>query len=157
MSGSCSSRTRGLISRTRSLLFFLAGAIAVLGSTLWAAVPSHARMYTNFLSTVGALDWKNSRARLNWIRGFTVALPIIWGGSSLLLQQPVLMVQIGGVMTGVFLLAVLVATWYLRNEETDRPVYGGGPFNALLVVSTVAIGILGVYTILSTLGIFTIG
>jgi hypothetical protein len=47
--------------------------------------------------------------------------------------------------------------WYLRHKETDRRVYGGGPFNALLVVSTVAIGILGVYTILSTLGIFTIG
>ena len=41
-----------------------------------------------------------------WIRGFTVALPIIWGASSLFFQSPVLMVQIGGVMTGVFLVGV---------------------------------------------------
>jgi hypothetical protein len=139
-----------------AMWLFLIGAVAVLGSTLWAAVPSHARMYTNFLATVGVLDWRNWRARLAWIRGFTVAVPIIWGLSSLLLQSPVLMVQFGGVMTGVFLVGVLVATWYLRAKETDRRVYGGGAFNALLVISTIAIGILAVYTVTSTPGIFAI-
>jgi Mn2+/Fe2+ NRAMP family transporter len=139
-----------------AMWLFLIGAIAVLGSTLWAAVPSHARMYANFLATVGVFEWKDWRARLKWIRVFTVALPIIWGGSSLLLQSPVLMVQIGGVMTGVFLVAVLAATWYLRARETDRRVYGGGAFTALLLVSTIAIGLLALYTVLSTLGIFKI-
>ena len=32
-----------------AMWLFLIGAIAVLGSTLWASVPSHARMYTDFL------------------------------------------------------------------------------------------------------------
>ena len=105
----------------------------------------------------GVFDWKNARSRLRWIRGFTVALPIVWGGSSLLLQQPVLMIQIGGVMTGIFLVAVLAATWYLRARETDRRVYGGPAFNAVLVVSTAAIALLGLYTVMSTLGIFRIG
>jgi hypothetical protein len=135
---------------------FLLGAIAVLASTLWAAVPSHARMYANFLAAVGVLDWTNWRSRTAWIRGFTVALPIVWGGSSLFFQSPVLMVQIGGVMTGVFLLGVLAATWYLRATETDTRVRGGLPFSVLLVVSTIAIGVLAVYTVTSTLGIFTI-
>ncbi|MEO7274601.1 MAG: Nramp family divalent metal transporter [Vicinamibacterales bacterium] len=136
---------------------YLVGAIAVLGSTLWAAVPSHARMYANFVSMVGGFDWKDSRRRLRWVRGFTVALPIVWGGSSLVLQQPVLMIQIGGVMTGVFLLAVLVATWYLRAHETDRRVYGGPLFNATLILSTAAIALLGLYTVASTLGLFRVG
>jgi Mn2+/Fe2+ NRAMP family transporter len=140
-----------------AMRMFLIGAIAVLGSTLWASVPSHARMYTNFLSTIGVLDWKDPRSRMRWIRGFSVALPIVWGGSSLLLQQPVLMIQIGGVMTGIFLLAVLVATWYLRAKETDPRVYGGGGFQAVLILSTIAIGLLGLYTIVSTLGLFAIG
>jgi Mn2+/Fe2+ NRAMP family transporter len=140
-----------------AMWLFLIGAVAVLGSTLWAAVPSHSRMYANFLATVGVFSWQDWQARLKWIRVFTVALPIIWGGSSLLLQSPVLMVQIGGVMTGVFLVAVLAATWYLRAKETDRRVYGGGAFTALLVVSTIAIGILALYTVVSTLGIFRIG
>jgi hypothetical protein len=43
------------------------------------------------------------------IRFFTVVLPIIWGAAYLFLRSPVLMVQIGGVMTGVFLLGAVVA------------------------------------------------
>lgn len=132
---------------------FLIGAVAVLGSTLWAAVPSHSRMYTNFLAAVGVLDWANPRSRMAWIRGFTVALPIIWALSSLYFKSPVLMVQIGGVMTGVFLLAVLAATWYLRTKETDKDLHGRGAFNLLLIVSTIAIGLLGAYTVLSQFGI----
>jgi len=137
--------------------FYLVGAIAVLGSTLWVSVPSHSRMYANLLSTVGVFDWKDARTRMRWVRGFGIALPIVWGLASLLMSQPVLMVQIGGVMTGIFLLAVLVATWYLRRTETDRRLHGGTAATTLLVLSTIAIGILGVYTMLSTLGIFVIG
>lgn len=140
-----------------AMVLFLVGAIAVLGSTLWAVVPSHSRIYANLLSTVGVFDWNDSRSRLKWIRRFTVVLPIVWGGSSLVFQQPVLMIQIGGVMTGVFLLAVLVATWYLRRTETDRRVYGSATFTALLIASTVSIALLGIYTIVSMLGIFELG
>ncbi|HEX2298010.1 MAG TPA: Nramp family divalent metal transporter, partial [Pseudonocardiaceae bacterium] len=39
-------------------VIFLLGAIAVLGSTMWAAIPSWARMYTNLLATFGVLDWQ---------------------------------------------------------------------------------------------------
>jgi hypothetical protein len=136
-----------------AMYLFLIGAIAVLGSTLWAVVPSHSRMYANLLSSLGVFDWKDSRTRLRWIRRFTVALPIAWGGSSLLLEQPVLMIQIGGVMTGVFLIAVLAATWYLRRTDTDPRLYGGTAFNAALLFSTVAIGALGIYTIVSAVGL----
>jgi hypothetical protein len=68
----------------------------------------------------------------------------------------VLMVQIGGVMTGIFLLAVVVAVWYLRNTEVDPRLYGGRLFNAVLIISSLAIVLLGVYTVLSITGIFAI-
>ncbi|MDP8921313.1 MAG: Nramp family divalent metal transporter [Chloroflexota bacterium] len=139
-----------------SMYVFLVGAIAVLASTLWVAVPSQARMYANFLATVGVFNWNDGPTRLRWLKAFTVGLPIIWGLSSLWLQAPVLMVQIGGVMTGIFLVAVLVATWYLRSKENDHRLYGGPIFNAILWISTIAIALLGIYTIVSTLGIFRI-
>ncbi|HZK67256.1 MAG TPA: Nramp family divalent metal transporter [Chloroflexota bacterium] len=132
---------------------FLIGAVAVLGSTLWAAVPSHSRMYTNFLAVAGLVNWSDPKARMKWIRIFTIALPIVWASSSLFFKSPVLMVQIGGVMTGVFLLAVLAATWYLRTTETDKELRGKGAFNLLLVASTIAIGLLGLYTVLQQFGI----
>jgi Mn2+/Fe2+ NRAMP family transporter len=134
-------------------VLFLVGAIAVLGSTLWAAIPSWSRMYTNLLATVGVLDWQDAPARLRWIRAFTIALPIIWGAAYLFIQAPVLMVQIGGVMTGVFLLAAVVAVWYLRRTEIDPRLYGGGLFNALLVVSSISIVLLGVYSTLNVFGL----
>jgi hypothetical protein len=138
-------------------VFFLVGAIAVLGSTMWAAIPSWSRMYVNLLATMGVLDWKDRAARLRWIRIFTVALPIIWAVAYLAIQSPVIMVQIGGIMTGVFLVAVVIAVWYLRKTETDPRLYGGGAFNALLIVSSIAIGLLGVYTLLNVLGLVAVG
>ncbi|GAB3559736.1 Nramp family divalent metal transporter [Spelaeicoccus albus] len=136
---------------------FLIGAIAVLGSTMWAAIPSWARMYTNILATFGAFDWHRSPVvRLRWIRFFTVIMPIIWGVAFLVLRVPVLMVQIGGVVTGVFLVAVVVAVWYLRKQEVDKRLHGGNWFNAALVISSVAIGLLGIYTLLNVFG-FSIG
>ncbi|WP_210209707.1 Nramp family divalent metal transporter [Aureimonas flava] len=132
---------------------FLAGAVAVLGSTLWASIPSWSRMYVNLLSEFGLIDWRNTRQRLRWIRIFTVGLPIVWGTAYLFIQSPVLMIQIGGVSTGIFLLAVVIAAWYLRNTETDPDIRGGTAFNALLVVSSVAIVLLGIYTGANVLGL----
>src|ERR687897_2570743 len=137
-------------------ILFLIGAIAVLGSTLWAAIPSWSRMYTNLLSTLGVLDWNDAPTRLRWIRGFTVALPIIWGAAYLFIQSRVILVQIGGIMTGIFLLVVVGGVWYLRNTGVDPRLYGGGLFNAALIISSIAIALLGLYTILSVTGIFTI-
>lgn len=125
---------------------FLVGAIAVLGSTLWAAIPSWARMYTNLLAEIGVVHWHHTGTRLRWIRIFTVALPVIWAVAFLFLQSPVLMVQIGGVMTGVFLLGVVAAVWYLRRTEIDPRLYGSALFNAVLIISSIAIVLLGVYT-----------
>lgn len=134
-------------------VLFLVGAIAVLGSTLWAAIPSWSRMYVNVLATLGLVDWDNPATRQKWIRGFIVGLPLIWGTAFLVISSPVVMVQIGGVMTGIFLLAVVVAMWWLRQAEVDSRLYGGKVFNALLVISSVAIGILGLYTIVSVFGL----
>jgi Mn2+/Fe2+ NRAMP family transporter len=132
---------------------FLVGAIAVLGSTLWAALPSWSRMYVNVLSTLGLVDWSNPVTRQKWIRGFIVALPMVWGAAFLLISSPVVMVQIGGVVTGIFLLAVVVAMWWLRQAEVDSRLYGRKAFNTLLVISSVAIGVLGIYTIVSVFGL----
>lgn len=135
---------------------FLIGAIAVLGSTLWASIPSWSRMYVNVLATLGVLDWQDPASRQRWIRGFIVGLPIVWGTAYLLISSPVLMVQIGGVVTGIFLLAVVVAVWYLRGKEVDPRLHGGRAFNTLLVLSSVAIAVLGGYTVLNVLGIITV-
>ncbi|MHA6628040.1 Nramp family divalent metal transporter [Pseudonocardia sichuanensis] len=133
-------------------ILFLVGAIAVLGSTLWAATPAWSRMYANLLSLAGVFDWNDPVARTRWVRVFTVALPVVWGVVYLFVQSPVIMILVGGVMSGVFLLAAVVAVWYLRRSETDPRLHGGGSFTVTLVVSSVAIGLLGVYSVLNVFG-----
>ncbi|GAB2761355.1 Nramp family divalent metal transporter [Salinifilum aidingensis] len=135
---------------------FLIGAAAVLGSTLWASIPSWARMFTNLFATVGLLDWGNAHVRDRTVRAMTVVLPVLWGAAYLFVSEPVIMVQIGGVMTGIFLPAVVIATWYLRRTQVDPALHGGAWFNGLLLISSVAISLLGVYTVLNVFGI-TIG
>lgn len=137
-------------------LLFLLCAFAVLASTLWAAVPSHARMWVNWLHLAGFVNWDDPVQRRKWLRGFIVALPIVWGACYMLVTSPVIMVQIGGAVTGVFLVAVVVAVWYLRRNQTDDRIKGGTPFLIALVVSSIAIGLLGIYTLMNVFG-FSIG
>ncbi|GAA5132086.1 Nramp family divalent metal transporter [Pseudonocardia adelaidensis] len=134
-------------------VLFLLGAIAVLGSTMWAAIPSWSRMYTNLLATFGVLDWQDPVARLRWIRVFTVALPLLWAVIYLTIQSPVIMVQIAGVMTGIFLIGVVWAVYWLRRNETDPRLHGGRAFAVCLAVSSVAIALLGVYSLADVVGI----
>jgi Mn2+/Fe2+ NRAMP family transporter len=134
-------------------IVFLIGAIAVLGSTMWAAIPSWARMYTNLLATFGVLDWQDPVARLKWIRVFTVVLPLLWAVFYLTIQSPVIMVQIAGVMTGIFLVGVVWAVYWLRRNETDPRLHGGRAFAVCLAVSSAAIALLGVYSLLDVVGV----
>jgi len=46
-----------------------------------------------------------------------------------------------------------VAVWYLRNTEIDPRLRGGGLFSAALIVSSIAIVLLGVYSALSVFGL----
>ena len=132
---------------------FLIGAIAVLGSTLWASIPSWSRMYVNLLAVIGAVDWHKHTAA-DALDPYLHRGPADHLGLAYMtLQSPVLMIQIGGVATGIFLLAAVVAVWYLRRSETDPDLYGGTAFNALLVISSIAIVLLGLYTGANVLGI----
>lgn len=132
---------------------FLLGAFAVLGSTLWAAVPSWSRQWTNWMSVGGMVDWANPAQRIKTIRAWTVFLPIVWGVVYLFVQQPVQLVWVGGIATSLFLFVLVVAIWYLRQNYTDKRLYGSTAFNALLVISSIAIGWIAINSFLNVFGI----
>ncbi|WP_030622958.1 Nramp family divalent metal transporter [Streptomyces sclerotialus] len=132
---------------------FLVGAIAVLLSTLFGSTASVPRLWTNTLGLLGVLDWHDVRVRRRTIRVLTCCLPPVWAASFLFVQSPVLMVQIGGVGGGIFLLAVVTAVWRLRATGVDRRFRGSVRLTVALAVSSAAIAFLGVYGVLDTLGI----
>ena len=132
---------------------FLIGAFAVLFSTFIASSASVPRLWTNTVSILGAFDWTNVRTRSRIIRVLTIVFPIIWALSYLIIQSPVIMVQIGGVASGVFLVAVVIAVWYLRSREVPTEFKSNHFFTVMLVFASLAIGLLGIYTVFETFGI----
>lgn len=131
---------------------FLVGAITTLGSTLIASTASVPRLWANTLGLLGVIDWYNLAQRQRAIRIMTVLFPIIWGLGFLLIQSPVLMVQIGGVASGIFLIAVVVAVWHLRGSEVPERFKRQTFFNVALLLSSLAIVALGLYSTASVLG-----
>ncbi|MBQ0863616.1 MULTISPECIES: Nramp family divalent metal transporter [Streptomyces] len=134
---------------------FLLGAFAVLFSTLIGSTASVPRLWTNTLGLLGVIDWTDVRARTRTIRILTWTLPLVWTCFFLWVQSPVLMVQIGGIGGGVFLLAVVVAVWKLRYTGVPKRFRTNPWLTAALVLSSLAILCVGVYGILETVGVVT--
>lgn len=130
---------------------FLIGAIAVLFSTLIGSTASVPRLWASTLGILGVIDWRDVTVRRRTIRVLTCTLPLLWVCFFLFVQSPVLMVQIGGVGGGVFLLAVVVAVWRLRQTGIPERFRANPWLTAALVVSSAAILFLGVYGVLETL------
>lgn len=131
---------------------FLVGAVMVLGSTFLASTASVPRLWANNLAVLGAYDWRDVALRTRLIRIFTVVMPCIWAATFLGVKAPLIMVMIGGFGGALFLFAVVIAVWYLR------PRAGGRRFRSLLstillAVSTLAVLLVGVTTLLEQLGI----
>lgn len=132
---------------------YLVGAVAVLGSTLWAALPGWARVAANAVSLCGGFEWRDTERRQRWMKVFTVLFPIAWGAAYLYFTSPVFMIQTGGFVGGLFLIAVTVAAWYLRRKEVDPDLRGSSWFSVALLVSSVLIAGLGIYTALGAFGV----
>lgn len=132
---------------------FLVGAILVLFSTNIASAAAVPRLWTNTLGLLGVIDWHDLKVRARVLRIFTVCLPVLWMIMFLFVQSPLVMMQVGAVATGIFLLAVLVAVWRLRTVEVDARFKRGRWLTAAFLVSSVAIGLLAVYTVTEVFGL----
>lgn len=130
-------------------IIFLIGALAALGSTIWAAIPSWSRSWANALSIIGVFDWTDARKRNGWMRFFIALLPIIWLLTFLWINEPLVMIMVGGIAGGIFLAAVAVSALYLRGRI--EPALRGGRFlHVALIISAIAIIALGIYSAATT-------
>ncbi len=132
---------------------FLIGAIGALWSTFIASTASVPRLWANNLAAFGVFDWHNVKLRNRLIRIFTVVMPMIWAATYLGIKSPVLMVMIGGIGGAIFLLAVVVAVWYLRTTGVPARFKANKLLTAMLIISSIAIGTLSVISLLQALGI----
>ncbi|HDS06399.1 MAG TPA: divalent metal cation transporter [Bacteroides sp.] len=124
---------------------FLAGSFVVLFSTLFAALAIRTRIFSDLFGVVKWIDFSNLRVRLRTIRILAVVFPLLWTIAFLLVKLPVLMVTIGGIATFIMLVIVVVAGFYFRFGTREQLLRPGRFYNVALVVSCIAIILVGVY------------
>ena len=77
-----------------------------------------------------------------------IILPITWGALAVVVQSPLALVIIAGILNALFLIGVAICTLYLSRYEADPRVKGGPAFNGLLILSAIAILGVGVISLI---------
>ncbi|WP_338889392.1 Nramp family divalent metal transporter [Rhodococcus sovatensis] len=129
---------------------FLVAAFVILFSTVIAVGAANPRLWTDTIARFEVFDFDDSKVRNRVTRVLSVVIPLLWMIAYLVTQSPVLMLQIGGTATAVFLVAVVIAVWKLRTSEIPEEFRSNAFFTVMLGISSVAITLLGVYTLYST-------
>lgn len=130
---------------------FLIGAGTALFKTIIANVPSLGRQVGNTLAVFGAFDWEDQKVRDRWMRWIMIVLPILWGLFGTIVRSPLPLVILAGILNSIFLIGVAISTLYLSRTQTDPRVRDGLPFNAMVVISAIAITLVGVIGLYSTI------
>jgi Mn2+/Fe2+ NRAMP family transporter len=130
-----------------SLWVFLAGAFAVLYSTVFGATASNARLFADGLEVFGLCRYESAAERTRMVRVGSVLLPLAFTSVYLVFGNPVSLVIVGAVGQGLMLPFLAYAALHFRWFETDPALAGGRAFTALLVLSSLAIAAAGVYQV----------
>lgn len=124
---------------------FLSGSFVVLFSTLFAALAIRTRVFSDLFGVLKWIDFSDMKVRLRTIRWLAVIFPMLWTIAFLLIKLPVLMVTIGGIATFIMLLIIVIAGFHFRFRSGDQLVSPGKFYNLALLISCLAIVLVGVY------------
>ena len=130
-----------------SLWVFLAGAFAVLYSTVFGATASNARLFADGLEVFGLRRYESAEARVRMVRLASILLPVAFTSVFLVFGNPVSLVIVGAVGQGLMLPFLAFAALHFRFFQ-GVPGLGGSPvFTACLLLSAAAIAAAGVYQV----------
>lgn len=120
-------------------IIFLIGAVVVLFSSLFIAVVSNQRMYTDALAQLGVLDYEDQQLRNKWFRIWAWLLPIAWAILFVAVKAPVLMVTIGGLLLSFLLILVVFAAIHFRYARLDKRLRPSRIYDVLFWLSAITI------------------
>jgi len=131
---------------------FLIGAAAVLFKTLYLSCAGNARMAADFFGLAGFKRYADSGERSRWIVGLSLVFPVLGLCLFLLFVDPKTMVNIGGCAQAVTLPMIAGAALVFRFAKLDRGLRPSRMWDAVLIVATVLISTIAVFTVVETLG-----
>jgi len=135
-----------------SLWVFLAGAFAVLYSTVFGATASNARLFADGLEVFGLRRYENAEARVRMVRLGSILLPVAFTSVFLLFGNPVSLVFVGAVGQGLMLPFLAFAALHFHWFQTDPGLGVGRVFTVCLVLSALAMSAAGIYQVAQQLG-----
>ncbi len=136
-----------------SLYLFNLGAFAVLYSTVFASTAAHCRVFADFIGMLGFYDKTDYAKRLRVTRLFVVLLLIVPALYFMFLQEPVLMVKIGGVAQATMLPIIGFFTIYLRYRHMPKSILPKGWITLALWVTSAIMAVMMGYLVLQRLGV----
>ena len=131
-----------------SFYLFMLGAFAVLYSTVFGGTGAMARATADFLASIGVFDKRDYRSRLRAIRiliGVFLFVPPLF---FMFVQEPVLMVKIGGISQAAMLPILAISTIYLRYRHLPKAVLPKGWITLALWVTTAIIVVMMSYSLI---------
>ena len=124
---------------------FLIGSFMVLFSTLFAALASWIRVYTDAFGQLGWINFSNMKQRTMTLGILAWFFPFAWAITYLVVKLPVFMVLTGGIIGSIILFIVVYAAIYFRYKRLPESLDPGKIYDIAFWVSTVAIILVGVY------------
>jgi Mn2+/Fe2+ NRAMP family transporter len=131
-----------------AMVLFVAGAIVVLYSTLFAGSAAWTRMFSDAFAQAGWLDYSNVDQRRRWICGLAWFFPLAWTVLGLAFHTPVIMVVAGGVANAALLILVVYAAYVFRYQRLPAELRPNWFYDICLWTSFIAITAVGVGAIL---------
>ncbi|MEX0701489.1 MAG: Nramp family divalent metal transporter [Planctomycetales bacterium] len=126
-------------------LLFLIGAVAVLYSTFLVAIASHSRTLTDALKVFGLMRPHDQRLHDRSVSTISVLWPVICLVTFVCGVNPVAAVLLSGVMQATLLPMICVGALYFRYTLTDARLCPGRMWDAMLIVSCVAMLVAGAW------------
>lgn len=126
---------------------YLLGALIVLYSTLFAALASWTRIFSDAFGQIGWLDFYRQETRKKSIAIMAWTFPFAWALLYMFIKLPVMMILLGGFSTSLLLLIVVFAAWHFRYRRTPGSLPPSPFYDTALWMSGLAILAIGVYSI----------
>jgi len=126
---------------------FLLGALVVLFSTLFAALASWTRIFSDCFGQIGWIDFYDPEVRRRSIAVLAWAFPLAWTLLFLFIQLPVMMILIGGFVTSILLLIVVFAAYQFRYRRLPTVLKPTLIYDIAFWVSASVIILIGLYSI----------
>jgi manganese transport protein len=134
-----------------SFWLFLAGAFAVLYSTVFGATASNARLLADALSIFGVVKYRTPEDRVRMVKVGCVVLPCAFATVFLVVGEPVSLVFVGALAQGLMLPFLAGAALYFHYRRTDPRLRTGRLWTTFLWFAAVAMASVGTYKVVEEL------